>query len=305
MVVMSKLAETTQYNKTKRRQGPPKPGSAAWAAAEKNPKIAQAGRAKRGDAGAILKAGQKRASYGGWKEKPGAMKRWQDAVTKRLTWEKRNNWDGNRQSVPSTMAFSFLAQQYAVDTKAIQGACEKAMARGKFAQYVEQKGARTAVTPKELNPLNPDGLTYEPDEPELYEANKAGASALIPPAIDKAIAGAFSVSCKKEVLEPEDIERGNTWLVGMLEQNEVKLPEACDWLEMGGAPTSWWSRWFKRHPHLSEVARGGAAWAAWAAQQHHNQRPPSRRRRRGGGWRAASSRSADGCLVAASRAGWV
>ena len=173
MVVMSKLAETTQYNKTKRRQGPPKPGSAAWAAAEKNPKIAQAGRAKRGDAGAILKAGQKRASYGGWKEKPGAMKRWQDAVTKRLTWEKRNNWDGNRQSVPSTMAFSFLAQQYAVDTKAIQGACEKAMARGKFAQYVEQKGARTAVTPKELNPLNPDGLTYEPDEPELYEANKA------------------------------------------------------------------------------------------------------------------------------------
>ena len=138
---MSKLAETTQYNKTKRRQGPPKPGSAAWAAAEKNPKIAQAGRAKRGDAGAILKAGQKRASYGGWKEKPGAMKRWQDAVTKRLTWEKRNNWDGNRQSVPSTMAFSFLAQQYAVDTKAIQGACEKAMARGKFAQYVEQKGA--------------------------------------------------------------------------------------------------------------------------------------------------------------------
>ena len=85
------------------------------------------------------------------------------------------------------MAFSFLAQQYAVDTKAIQGACEKAMTRGKFAQYVEQKGARTAVTPKELNPLNPDGLTYEPDEPELYEANKAGASALIPPAIDKAI----------------------------------------------------------------------------------------------------------------------
>ena len=203
MVVMSKLAETTQYNKTKRRQGPPKPGSAAWAAAEKNPKIAQAGRAKRGDAGAILKAGQKRVSYGGWKEKPGAMKRWQDAVTKRLTWEKRNSWDGNHQIVPSTITFKFLAEQYAVDTKAIQGACEKAMARGKFAQYVEQKGARTAVTPKELNPLNPDGLTYEPDEPELYEANKAGASALIPPAIDKAIAGAFSVSCKKEVLKPE------------------------------------------------------------------------------------------------------
>ena len=136
MPAASKFAEQTQYNKSKRRQGPPKVGSKAWAAAQKNPKVAQAGRAKRGDANAILKAGQKQASYGGWKEKPGAMKRWQDAVTKRLTWEKRNSWDGNHQIVPSTITFKFLAEQYAVDTKAIQGACDKAMARGTYAQYI-------------------------------------------------------------------------------------------------------------------------------------------------------------------------
>ena len=43
MPAASKFAEQTQYNKSKRRQGPPKVGSKAWAAAQKNPKVAQAG----------------------------------------------------------------------------------------------------------------------------------------------------------------------------------------------------------------------------------------------------------------------
>ena len=91
-----------------------------------------------------------------------------------------------------------------------------------------------------------------PTHPALYATRSAGKPLVVPADIDHALAYMFSFSCGKKVMEPETLQRGNEWLIGMLEANAVELPAGCNWLESGVVPKDWWERFFKRHPHLEE-----------------------------------------------------
>ena len=245
----------TQYNKASRRKGPPKKGSDEWFASQKKLGLAQAGVAKRGDSTAILRAGLKKAPYAGWKKRDDGIRNWRLAVKKRLDWERRAQWNERgcpRNEVHPSVAYDALAEKFKIPATSIRETCDKAQARNKYAQYIVDKDVPAAVAQPKPNPRNPDGTKYDWSDTELYATRGAGAEFVVPPTIDKAIAEAYSFSCQQQVLEPEDIQRGNTWLVGMLEWNEVVLPEGCDWIDMGGAPQSWWNRFLKRHPHLSK-----------------------------------------------------
>ena len=69
--------------------------------------------------------------------------------------------------------------------------------------------------------------------------------------IERVVAQMYSFCCSKKVMEPENIARGNQWLIGMLEANNVELPAGCDWVEKGQVPRNWWKGFFQRYPHLS------------------------------------------------------
>eukprot|EP01046_Picozoa_sp_COSAG06_P032594 COSAG06_NODE_3270_length_5587_cov_1.993988_6_plen_499_part_01 len=165
-------------------------------------------------------------------------------MTKRLKWEKNSGWTGKGCGVlvPTPYQFDTLADQFGIPSRTLMRFSAKAGARGEYAPAAEGEPP---------NPKNPDGRTYGPDDDALYEMGTAGADLYVPKDIDMAIAQQFSFACSKKVMEPENIQKGNEWLIGFLETNEVELPIDCDWVDNGAAPNSWWKRFFERHPHLS------------------------------------------------------
>ena len=132
-------------------KGKPKDGSLKWELVVKSARTAFRGRAKRGDLEACKAAGQgASAKYGGWKKRPDGMRNAQLAVTKRLKWEERVGWTGKNCGIatPKYWQFTVIADQFGVCPTALRRYCDKARARGTFAQHFDDGT---------INPANPNG----------------------------------------------------------------------------------------------------------------------------------------------------